>query len=85
MCSPDQPDNFICPSTEVFGTASFIWGVIGPKLQFSHGQLYYPLLFFFLVGALAPAGAYVISLKWPNSFIKYVNFPVIFTGTGLSE
>lgn len=32
---------FICPSTEVFGTASIIWGVIGPALQFSKGQLFY--------------------------------------------
>ncbi|TFY50826.1 hypothetical protein EVG20_g11306, partial [Dentipellis fragilis] len=29
------------PSTEVFGTASIIWGVIGPGLQFSKGQTYY--------------------------------------------
>lgn len=40
MCSPDQPDGFICPSTEVFGTASIIWGVIGPERQFSYGQIY---------------------------------------------
>jgi hypothetical protein len=24
MCSPNQKDGFICPSTEVFGTASII-------------------------------------------------------------
>ncbi|KAJ3571959.1 hypothetical protein NP233_g3403 [Leucocoprinus birnbaumii] len=41
MCDPKQPDGFICPSTEVFGTASIIWGVIGPGLQFSKGQTYY--------------------------------------------
>jgi len=41
MCSPDQKDGFICPSTEVFGTASIIWGVIGPARQFSKGQVYY--------------------------------------------
>lgn len=26
MCSTTQKDGFICPSTEVFGTASIIWG-----------------------------------------------------------
>ncbi|KAJ7645880.1 small oligopeptide transporter [Mycena polygramma] len=26
FCAPDQKDGFICPSTEVFGTASIIWG-----------------------------------------------------------
>ena len=56
MCSPSQPNSFIvshvatfqcsdlklrqCPQTEVFGTASIIWGVIGPSRQFSKGQIY---------------------------------------------
>jgi len=83
MCSPKQKDGFICPSTEVFGTASIVWGVIGPQRQFSHGQIYYGLLFFFLIGAALPCIGYLITLRWPNSFIKYVNFPVIFNGTGL--
>ncbi|KAF9233210.1 OPT oligopeptide transporter protein-domain-containing protein [Melanogaster broomeanus] len=82
MCATDQPDGFICPSTQVFGTASIIWGVIGPMRQFSSGQLYYALTFFFLIGTLCPLVAWLISLKWPNSFIRYVNFPVIFSGTG---
>ncbi|KAJ7461293.1 OPT oligopeptide transporter protein-domain-containing protein [Mycena galericulata] len=74
--------NFICPSTEVFGTASIIWGVIGPRLMFSQGQTYYPLVFFFLVGAAAPLIAWTLNRRYPNSFLKYVN-PVIFNGTGL--
>ena len=41
ICSPTQKDGFICPGTEVFGTASIIWGVIGPARQFSKGQIYY--------------------------------------------
>jgi OPT family small oligopeptide transporter len=82
MCSPDQRDGFICPATEVFGTASIIWGVIGPALQFSKGQIYYPLVFFFLIGAIAPVITYFISRKWPNTILKYINFPVIFSGTG---
>jgi len=44
MCSPTQPDGFICPYTEVFGTASIVWGVIGPQRQFSKGQIYYGIL-----------------------------------------
>ena len=82
MCLPTQRDGFICPSTEVFGTASIIWGVIGPALQFSRGQLYYGLSFFFLIGTVAPWIPYLITRKYPNSFFKYVNFPVIFSGTG---
>ncbi|TFK79308.1 OPT oligopeptide transporter [Polyporus arcularius HHB13444] len=83
MCSTDQKDGFICPSTEVFGTASIIWGVIGPQRQFSSGQIYYGLMFFFLIGAVLPCITYAVSLKWPNSIVKYINFPVIFSGVGL--
>ncbi|KAF9466766.1 OPT oligopeptide transporter [Collybia nuda] len=83
ICDPHQKNGFICPSTEVFGTASIIWGVIGPARQFSKGQVYYALTFFFLVGFACPLIAYLISLKYPNSWIRYVNFPVIFSGTGL--
>lgn len=83
MCDPHQADGFICPNTEVFGTASIIWGVIGPGLQFSKGQTYYPLLFFFLVGAIAPVVPWLFMKKYPDSFLKYINFPVIFNGTGL--
>ncbi|KAG1903462.1 OPT oligopeptide transporter protein-domain-containing protein [Suillus fuscotomentosus] len=82
LCNPTQKDGFICPNTEVFGTASFIWGVIGPQRQFSSGQVYHDLVYFFLIGAFCPVVAWLISLKWPNSFIRYVNFPVIFSGMG---
>ena len=54
ICNADQPNGFVCPSTAVFGTASIIWGVIGPARQFSKGQVYYGLVFFFLAGFLAP-------------------------------
>jgi OPT family small oligopeptide transporter len=83
MCERSQKDGFICPSTTVFGTASIIWGVIGPARQFSHGQIYYALTFFFLIGFLCPLIAWLCTLKWPNSWLRYLNFPVIFSGTGL--
>ncbi|KAF8518110.1 small oligopeptide transporter [Hysterangium stoloniferum] len=83
FCSLDQKDGFTCPHTQVFGTASVVWGVIGPARQFSKGQLYYPLTFFFLGGILAPFVPYLITRKYPNSIFKYLNFPVILNGTGL--
>ncbi|KAF9038006.1 OPT oligopeptide transporter [Panaeolus papilionaceus] len=82
MCSEDQPDGFICPSTEVFGTASIIWGVIGPMRQFSKGQVYYALSFFFPIGFVLPIILYFINKRFPNSWLRYVNLPVIFAGTG---
>jgi OPT family oligopeptide transporter len=72
MCSPTQKDGFICPSTETFGTASIIWGVIGPKRQFSSGQVYSALVWFFLIGAILPVITWVATQKWPNSFMRYV-------------
>ncbi|KZV91748.1 OPT oligopeptide transporter [Exidia glandulosa HHB12029] len=83
MCDPNQKNGFICPSTEVFGTASIIWGVIGPALQFSKGQIYYALSFFFLIGAILPTIPYFFTKRYPESWWRYVNFPVIFNGTGL--
>ncbi|KAI0087604.1 OPT oligopeptide transporter [Irpex rosettiformis] len=83
MCDLDQPDGFICPSTQVFGTASIIWGVIGPARQFSQGQIYYGLVFFFLAGFLAPVITRIVQLKFNNVLLKYMNWPVIFSGTGL--
>lgn len=83
ICSPHQRDGFSCPNTTVFGTASIIWGVIGPARQFSAGQIFNKLLWFFLIGAFVPVITYLIQKRFPGSFLKYVNWPVIFTGTGL--
>ncbi|KAH7096465.1 OPT oligopeptide transporter [Auriculariales sp. MPI-PUGE-AT-0066] len=66
MCEDDQKNGFICPST-----------------QFSHGQIYYGLVFFFLVGALAPVITYYLTKLFPNSpVLRYLNWPVLFSGTG---
>ncbi|KAF8841357.1 small oligopeptide transporter [Paxillus ammoniavirescens] len=90
ICTTTQQDGFVCPNTQVFGTASIIWGVVGPKLQFSSGHLYNcksfsllsALLYFFIVGAIAPIIPWLLMKRWPNSFLRYIN-PVIFNGTKL--
>lgn len=74
MCQSDQKDGFICPSTQVFGTASIVWGVIGPRLQFSEGQMYHKLVYFFLVGAIAPIIPWALTKRWPNSMFRYVKY-----------
>ncbi|KAI5830219.1 small oligopeptide transporter [Schizophyllum commune Tattone D] len=78
---------FVCPDTQVFGTASIIWGVIGPGLQFSPGAIYQEqahvrltmkaLLYFFLVGALCPIITWLVTKKYPSSFVRYIN-PLLF-------
>ncbi|KAI9455831.1 hypothetical protein HD554DRAFT_2207385 [Boletus coccyginus] len=66
ICSQAQKNGFTCPSTEVSGTASIVWGVIGPIRVFSPGQIYGGV-----IGRL-------IRTRWPNNIVRYVNFPVIF-------
>jgi OPT family small oligopeptide transporter len=91
ICTPHQKDGFICPSTQVFGTASIIvscrrgtstawltpnlffqWGVIGPQRQFSAGQVYHSLTWFFLIGTICPVVAWLLQMKWPNSWVRYI-------------
>ncbi|PPQ78774.1 hypothetical protein CVT25_010647 [Psilocybe cyanescens] len=57
ICDPLQKSGFVCPNTEVFGTASIIWGVIGPARQFSKGQIYYVPVLLSGTGAIPPANA----------------------------
>ncbi|PWN23512.1 OPT oligopeptide transporter [Microstroma glucosiphilum] len=82
ICTPDADDSFICPNTTVIGTASVIWGLIGPKLNYSAHQEYNAFLYFFLVGAIVPIPTWFLAKRYPKSWIRYVNWPVIFTGTG---
>ncbi|KAF8263219.1 OPT oligopeptide transporter [Lactarius quietus] len=78
ICSPTQKDGFICPGTYVFGTASIIWGVIGPQRIFSHGQLYYGVVFFFLIGAVLPIIQWIFQKRFKIGILKYLHFPLIF-------
>ncbi|KAL4244288.1 oligopeptide OPT transporter family protein [Abortiporus biennis] len=80
MCAPHQAQHFTCPNTEVFYTASVVWGVIGPALQFSSGKVYGFLLYFFLFGAVAPVIPWYFTKKWPSSMWRYVNIPVALNG-----
>jgi hypothetical protein len=41
---------------------------------------YNGLLYFFLVGALAPIPFYFLAFRYPLSFWRYVNMPVFFAG-----
>ncbi|KAH7330722.1 OPT oligopeptide transporter protein-domain-containing protein [Rhizoctonia solani] len=82
LCKKDQPNKFTCPGVRVFGTASLIWGGIGPSRTFNPGQIFYPLTFCFLIGAVLPVPLYFLARRYPHSWFKYVNMPVVFTGTG---
>lgn len=82
ICTDDQKDKFTCANYTVFGTASIIWGLIGPRYMFSPGRMYNPLMYGFLVGALAPIPVWLLAKKFPRGKFHLINMPVIFTGTG---
>ncbi|EIW64935.1 OPT oligopeptide transporter [Trametes versicolor FP-101664 SS1] len=79
-CTPTQKDGFVCNDIETFATASIIWGGIGPQRLFSHGAMYNYVLYFFLIGALLPIPFYLLAVRYPTSFWRYVNIPVCFAG-----
>jgi hypothetical protein len=55
--------------------------VIGPQRLFSHGQLYYGLVFFFLAGFIGPLLQWILHKKFKLDFLKYLSLPVVFTCT----
>ncbi|KAJ6172772.1 Sexual differentiation process protein isp4 [Penicillium chermesinum] len=83
ICKPYQKDHYICPGGRVFFTASVIWGLIGPARIFSIGQLYSPLMAFWIPGLLLPIAVYLGARWFPKSPIRLFSPPIFFSGTGL--
>lgn len=82
ICSETQVHQWNCPSARVFYTASIVWGAIGPARMFSGDALYSALQWFWLVGAAAPVLTWFLARRYPRSFWRYVNMPLIFGGSG---
>ncbi|RDB28960.1 Glutathione transporter 1 [Hypsizygus marmoreus] len=82
VCTRDQANGFICPSSTTFATASLIWGGIGPQRLFSPGAPYSALCWFFAVGGLLPLPFYLLARRYPLSFWRYINVPVGLAGLG---
>ena len=55
---------------------------IRPANMFSPGKMYHPLLYCFIIGAVAPVVPWLLTKRYPTKFYKYINLPVIFNGTG---
>ncbi|CEJ57859.1 Sexual differentiation process protein isp4 [Penicillium brasilianum] len=83
VCTQHQANHYSCPNGRVFFNASVIWGVIGPARIFSVGQLYSPLMFFWIAGAVLPVAIYFGARALPRSPIRYLSAPLIFSGAGL--
>ncbi|KAG7098938.1 hypothetical protein E1B28_000828 [Marasmius oreades] len=82
ICTPHQKNGFTCPAQNLFGTATVIWGAVGPQRMFSPGQPYNFTLWFLLIGAVLPIPFYFLARRYPLSIWRYVNIPLMFIGVG---
>ncbi|KAJ6438781.1 OPT oligopeptide transporter [Purpureocillium lavendulum] len=82
ICTEDAVAHFTCPGGGVFFTASILWGLIGPSRIFSGHGVYRNLQYFWIIGAALPTSFWLIRKRWPHSFVRYLNAPVIFSGFG---
>ncbi|KAI0032505.1 OPT oligopeptide transporter [Vararia minispora EC-137] len=78
LCSPDQPQFLTCPFTSVFEGSALIFGNIGPQRIFGRGAIYYPIVFFFVIGLVLPIPFYFLAKRYPRSFFRYVHIPLAF-------
>ncbi|GAA5806411.1 OPT family small oligopeptide transporter [Helicostylum pulchrum] len=74
---------FTCPSARTFYSASVIWGAIGPEKMFGAESPYNSMLWFFLIGVFIPIPFWLLSKKYPNSWIKFIHIPLILNSTGM--
>lgn len=57
-----------------------IWGAIGPRRIYGDGGIYHPLEWGFLVGALLPIPFYLLTKRFPGSWVRYIHIPLLLNG-----
>ena len=83
ICTINNP-LWKCVHATSFFSASVIWGVIGPVRLFGTSSIYSPLLFAFLIGAVLPFPAWILTKTYPqNIWFRYIHFPVLLSGLAL--
>ncbi|KAG6837863.1 hypothetical protein H0H93_013016 [Arthromyces matolae] len=82
ICTREQVNGFVCPSSSTFATSSLVFGGIGPKRIFSPGAPYAPIMWFFALGGLLPIPFYLLARRYPLSFWRFINIPAAFSGLG---
>lgn len=78
ICTTEAINGFTCPLARVHFNGSILWGVVGPSEFFGPGATYRPLVWCFLIGAVAPIPLYFYSRNKKNSILRKVNLPVLF-------
>lgn len=77
-CTPESRQKFLCPQSNVFFSASVLWGVIGPRRVF--GGLYPILQWCFLLGALLAIPCILFKKYAPKRYTKYFQPSLIIGG-----
>lgn len=78
ICTPEAINGFTCPLARVHFNGSILWGVVGPAEFFGPNATYRPLVWCFLLGAVAPIPLYLYSRNKKKSIVRKINLPVLF-------
>ncbi|CAG8570722.1 22811_t:CDS:10 [Cetraspora pellucida] len=70
-------------ASQMFNTASIVWGLVGPAKTFGRDSMYSILLWGFLIGVFAPIPFYLLHRKYPKARFDLVNIPLICYGLGV--
>lgn len=80
---PINPPRYTCLAQHTFYSASVIFGLVGPGRNFAAGEQYAYVNIMFLVGAVVPIPTWFLAKRFPNSWFRLVNWPLIFTSTAM--
>lgn len=83
ICTPEALNGFTCPIARVHFNGSILWGVVGPGRFFGQGELYRPLVWAFVLGAVAPPVAWMAwkrtgGRRGSAAWLQKVSLPVVF-------
>ncbi|KAL4924224.1 small oligopeptide transporter, OPT family [Aspergillus undulatus] len=76
ICTPHADGGFTCPHGLVTYSSSLIWGALGPGRNFTPGQIYGNLLWFFLAGPAVVVLTYLAGRRWKVA--NHISWPVAF-------
>lgn len=80
LCSEYQKERFSCPHTHTYFMSSILWGVVGPRRLFGPGGPYRAIIYCIPLGIILPVGVYFAAKRWPKSFWRSVNVPILLAG-----
>ncbi|KAJ2522186.1 hypothetical protein H4217_000919 [Coemansia sp. RSA 1939] len=73
---------FTCIQANTFFSASVIWGLVGPGRMFGSESPYHPMLYLFILGIFLPIPFWLLTKKFPNSWVKHIHTPLFFIAYG---